>query len=207
MIDKWTWADGYPRDWPEGIELALRDLAGDQELSLDQLERYAGDLAGADNLGRMAELPAATDASQGKSDKSLEALHDACGKVVRILDDLHRPACEALAEENVRVASVRRQVAQMQEAARNCWGYTDAPEAIKGRKRSKAAAMVTKEAARIYSEITGRTATITKDPLTNEVSGQFASFLSACFASLYIRASVVSQVNSLRQKRPSKKTI
>lgn len=88
----WTGIDGWPREWPEALEPAIRGLPGGAELPAETLAEYAKRLAIAADLGRRLEKPAARNASRGETDKSLELLHDQCEKLAKTIAGLKRPA-------------------------------------------------------------------------------------------------------------------
>jgi hypothetical protein len=190
--------DGWPRDWPEGLALALRSLPGCENLSDERLDHYAKRLAIAEYWGRYYERPAARDASQAQTDKSLERLHDQCEKLAAIIAELRRPACEALLKEGVNVAALRDLLLEAQEAARCCYGFTDALAMAPGQPSKIRAELVTEQAARIYEELTGKTPTFTT--LASGVAGAWPDFLGACFDALCVSASVESQAKALREK-------
>lgn len=199
---QWTGLDGFPRDWPEALEPAIRTLPGGAELPIEKLAHYAKRLTIAADLGQRQERPAARDASQVQTDKSLELLHDQCERLAATIASLKRPACEALAREGANLFALQSLLAEAQQAARHCHGFTDAPE--RSFKQPKAeAAWVTSEAAKVFSEIVGRRPTVTKNPVSNKVSGPWIAFLASTFAALRIDASAEAQADA-REKRASK---
>lgn len=200
MAGHWINSDGWPSDWPDSLEPAIRALDGAAELDPERIAQYARRLAGAADRGRAAEAPSAIDAPVKKTDQSLEKLHDKCAELLEILNKLNRPALKALKEEGFSVGALRNAVANAQEAARHCWGYTDAPLVKKGRNPAVSASLVAQEAADIYREVTGKRPTITRHPVTHKVSGPFFRFLTACYASLYVKASAEAQIASLGLK-------
>jgi hypothetical protein len=202
MTGQWTGVDGFPREWPEALELALKDLAGDTALASDKLERYAKELAVAANIGRMQEIPAAREASQGQTDKSLEQFYDRCGKLIETIASLKRPAWDALRREGTSLFEMQSLLAEAQQAARHCHSYTDAPKTAQARPRKEEAAAVTEAAARVYTNVTGQSPTFTT--LDSGARGRWPDFLGACFAALHIVASVESQAKALREKSSSK---
>jgi hypothetical protein len=200
---QWTGLDGFPRDWPEALEPAIRGLPGGAELSAQTIAHYAKRLTIAADLGRRMEKPAGRNASRGETDKSLDLLHDQCEKLVATIAGLKRPASEALAREGASLFVLQSMLAETQQAARHCHSYTDAPEVAKSRPPKVEARHVTHEAARIYAEIVGRSPTVTKNPVSNKVSGPWISFLASTFAALYIDASAEAQA-AAREKRAAR---
>jgi hypothetical protein len=195
----WTGTDGWPRSWPELLEPLLRTL--DSELEPNLVAHYARKLAIAAEIGRDADMPGEQMASRAATNRSLEALFEACEQVTRALDDLRRPARLAIQDEGIDLDVFGAFVARTREAARHGYGYTEAPEVKMGRNPAREAAIVTQEAAQVYLAVTGKKPSITRHPRTHKVSGHFVDFLTGCFAALYIKASPESQIAALREKK------
>lgn len=200
MSGRWTGADGWPRDFPDGVAVAIQSLPNGDTLDEARIAFLAELIAHAAIVGRDEERPAALPSSRAQADGSLRRLHDLCGELAQHLESLRRPAIDALRAEGLEAATFRLLVEEAQYAARCAFGGTSAPERKAGRNPSRAAALVTAECASVYETVTGRRPTFTRDPHNSTVSGPWIDFLGAVFSACYIAASLESQASALMEK-------
>lgn len=208
MNPDWFERPDWPMDWEIERRYALLDavqnLPNGNGLSEEGKEGKALLLFSTSKWGRNEEMPHNRPSTAQKSDKDLRKLMELCTKTVAHIDQMNRPAVGAyFAEDTSRYGDLWTLRDALEKAAETAGhGLGCEREGPMRGPRKIEAAQVTETAGHIFEWVSGRAATFTTDPITNEVKGQWPSFLSAVFMALKIDASVESQVKALREKSP-----
>ena len=192
----WVGMDGWPRDFPDGLREAILSLPGSDDLSPDEVNGLASRIAAAAIGGADLERNRNRPASLKASESELRRLHELCGKLVDAINSMHRPAIDALTEESADVFTLAGRLEEMQASVRCAISQIE-PRNARGAPTKARAAEVTREAAAVYTQVTGTRPTITTDTRTSEVSGAWPDFLQMVFYALNIHASVASQVRGV----------
>lgn len=186
-----------------GLIQAITALPGADAFERIEIERKAQFIWELAQSARRNALNCNLPASQGASDKELRKLHDLCSKVVDHIEEMHSPAVTALANEGFVVATTVEELRKLMEGARYAFGACEGQE-TKGRKRDIEASQISEIAGSMFEYVTGRRPTITTDPHTGEVSGDWPQFLRAVFDALHVQASVANQSRAVSELMRSK---
>lgn len=121
-----------------------------------------------------------------------------CEKAIAHIAQMNQPAVSAIFDEGGDLWGLESKLGEMLEIAGHSLGQPVADPSSGARKLE--AAQVTEVAGHVFEHVTTRRPTITTDPVTFEISGDWPKFLSAVFSALRVDASVEAQAKALGRK-------
>lgn len=200
-------ADGWPCEFEDssvGLRLieAITSL-GAGSISEEVATRHAHLLFLSYNSAFDEELPRNRPASQAQSELELTKLEELCSKLSAHIEKMRRPAVSALYREGTDLFSIYSLIEELRENAKHALGPLS-NESGRGAPSKIIASDVTRMAAGVYLEITGKEPTFTTIPRDEgaTIGGRWPEFLERIFQALQIDASVESQVRALKINRP-----
>lgn len=200
------------QDWPQQHELlrrskllaAIRQIPGGHKLSDEDAEWKALNLWRDSNIGLDEQMNRNRPASHRASEGELRKLAALAEKLETHIHKLHHPAVSALYSEGCNIFDFANELESMKYSANNAFSGLNTQDEVLGAGKKLQASIVTEGAAIVFKGVSGRKPTFTTDPVTNEISGDWPSFLREVFSALWIEASVAAQVKSLSQKSTEK---
>lgn len=170
------------------IVQVLNELAEAAKLTQADLEYYAEQICDCAEIGWSEARPENANISKRGSEQELEAIKSFCLKGIEIFSELHRPARRALSAWEVQAEEMQKYFEKLGQAAHYALHELEDRQGQRGRPEKLDAKYVSEEAAWVFKEITDRRPTVSKDPISNIVSGPWVNFLSRIFEVLGIEA-------------------
>ncbi|MCP2679263.1 hypothetical protein NHF45_06945 [Maricaulaceae bacterium NA33B04] len=202
MQKRWFGVDGKPCEfaetsWGNGVKGVIRTLTGAGELNTERLNYFANLIGEAIDTGEAEEQPWSQAAGRERSEKQLDDIIKIITNLLDAVDQLNRPAVDALAAEGEHPNQFRGRLRDFRLAACDARTMLENAPPVKGAPKKHQAEAISLVAKEIYEEVTGKPVGHTVNPDGGERTGPFIDFLNALYNVCSIKASAQAQVKKL----------